>query len=327
MTIRLLRCGALALLFPLGGVVAQEPATAPKKPSPPVRVNYDLAKQLFGGDPTSTPVDNPATPEKLALGKLIYEAKLGKAGARCADCHDLAKYGQDGKTHGRNTPTIWNAARQYSQFWDARALTVEEAVFVPPKNDLVHGVADEAELLASLRGSDELSKAFAAAFPGADAVSIANYRLALGVYLRSLATKSKFDEYLDGNQKALDNDQKLGLKLFMDVGCITCHTTRLLGGHMIQKSGLLKPYPTEDTGRARLTGSDADKGFFKVPTLRNVEKTAPYYHDGKVATLEEAVTKMADMQLNKQLKPEEVTAIVAFLKALTGALPDETKKN
>lgn len=317
-------CGAFALLFLLGcgDAAAQDPKPAPKKPTPPVRVNYDLAKQLFGGYPTVPVVDNPATAEKVALGKLLYQTKLGKAAQSCADCHDLGKHGQDGAVHGRNTPTTLDAARHYAQFWDARAATVEEAVCVPPKNGVEHGIGDEAEVLASLKASAELGKAFATAFPGdADAVTIANFRAALGVFVRSLATRSPFDDYLDGNQKALDNDQKLGLKLFMEVGCITCHTTRLLGGHMIQKSGLLKPYPTEDTGRARLTGSDADKGFFKVPALRNVEKTAPYYHDGKVATLEDAVTKMADMQLNKQLKPEEVAAIVAFLKTLTGSVP------
>ncbi|MBL8750596.1 MAG: c-type cytochrome [Planctomycetes bacterium] len=336
MTTRFFPCGAIALLLTTlcNGLPASVAATldtalvpVPQEPGPaakkkPVRVNYDLAKQLFGTEPAAPAAKVESSKEKVDLGKSLYEAKLGKAQQSCASCHDVAKYGQDGAVHDRNTLSTVNAARHYAQFWDARAASVEDAAVIAPKNGVEHGVGDEAEVLASLQASADLGKAFAAAFPGdANAVSVANFRVAIGAYLRTLVTKSKFDAYLDGDQKALSNDEKLGLKLFMDTGCITCHTTRLLGGHMIQKSGLLKPYPTEDTGRMRLSGSEADKGFFKVPTLLNVEKTAPYYHDGKVATLEDAVTHMADMQLNKQLPPDDVAAIVAFLKTLTGPLP------
>lgn len=148
-----------------------------------------------------------------------------------------------------------------------------------------------------------------------------NFSLALGAFERTLVTKSKFDAYLDGDQKALTNDEKLGLKLFQDVGCIQCHMQRLVGGAMYQKMGVLKPYPTDDIGRAKLTGTDTDKYIFKVPSLTNVEKTAPYNHDGKSKTLEENVEIMAQHQLNKTLKPEEIAAIVAFLKTLTGPLP------
>lgn len=331
---RLVPCSVLALLFVPVLAVSTASAQNPAKRPTPVRIDYDTVKRLFGDYPTAPAVDNPVTPEKVKLGKALYHEKsISKNGnTSCASCHDIATYGvdnkrvspgSDGKDGDRNTPTTLNAFRQYAQFWDARAATVEEQCIGPVLNPVEHGVGDEAELVKKLKEKAELVDGFKAAFPkDADPVTANNFKLAVGAFERTLVTKSKFDAYLDGDQKALSNEEKAGLKKFMDTGCITCHTTRLLGGNMLQKSGLLKPYPTEDIGRARVTKSDADKGFFKVPQLLNVEKTAPYYHDGKVATLEEAVTKMADLQLNKQLTPEEVASIVTFLKTLTGPLPE-----
>lgn len=334
MTIRSSWCSALALLSLQIPVVASTGVqNPPKKPAPPVRIDYDAVKRLFGDYPAAPPVDNPSTPEKVKLGKVLYHEKsLSKQGnLSCASCHDIATYGvdnkpvspgSDGKDGDRNTPTTLNAFRQFAQFWDYRATTVEEQAMGPILNSVEHGIADEAELVTKLKAKTELVDGFKAAFPkDADPVTVANFKLAIGAFERTLVTKSKFDAYLDGDQKALGNDEKLGLKTFMEVGCITCHTSRLLGGHMPQKSGVMKPYPSEDPGRAKVSKNDAEKGFFKVPQLLNVEKTAPYYHDGKVATLEDAVSKMADLQLNRQLKPEEVAQIVAFLKTLTGQLP------
>ena len=251
----------------------------------------------------------------------------------CATCHDLANYGvdnkatspgSDGKNGERNTPTVYNAARQFAQFWDGRSPTVEEQAVLPVLNPIEHGVADEAELVAKMKGKPELVAGFQKAFPkDAEPVSVANFKLAIGAFERTLVTKSRWDEYLDGNQKALTNEELVGLKAFMDAQCTTCHLGRLLGGHMYQKLGLMKPYAGTDTGRMQVTKSEADKFIFKVPTLVNSEKTAPYYHDGKIATLEEAVKNMAEIQLNQQLAPEKVAAIVTFLKATTGALPAE----
>ncbi|MBL8753323.1 MAG: c-type cytochrome [Planctomycetes bacterium] len=312
------------------------PATVPgqdPKPLPRVRIDYETVKRLFGKDPTADEVDNPSTPEKVALGKLLYhDASLSKNGnISCASCHDLANYGQDGKptspgTDGkngeRNTPTTWNAFRQFRQFWDGRAATVEEQSTGPVLNPVEHGLADEAAIVAKLKAKPELVEAFGKAFPGGgDAVSVANFKLAVGAFERTLVTKSRWDQYLDGNQKALTQDELFGLKAFIDVGCMTCHVTRLVGGQMYQKTGTLKPYPSKDEGRMQVTKSEADKFMFKVPSLLNVEKTAPYMHDGKVATLEEAVTVMADIQLGQKLTPDQLRGIVAFLKSLTGALP------
>ena len=368
----------------------QNPATQDpgKKPVGPVRVNYDLAKVLFGNEPAAPAVADasplqplvdaaigalpaeaaaaasgkedglaalkehvakaskgsadPAAVDsllrervvKVALGKaLFHEKSLSKDGSvSCASCHDLANYGQDGKAtsagaggkHGeRNTPSVYNAARQYKQFWDARADTIEDQALMHVLEPDANGVADEAELVKKIKEKADLVAGFQKAFPGdADAVSAKNFKLAMGAFERSLVTKSRFDAYLDGDQKALSNEEKLGLKTFMDVGCTQCHMSRLVGGNMLQKLGVLKPHGTHDTGRERVTKSEADKFFFKVSSLLNVEKTGPYQHDGKMATLEEAVANMASVQLDKTLKPEEIAALVAFLKALTGPPPD-----
>lgn len=334
--------GSLLLLFSVPAHAATLETTAPlpraqepaKKPQRPVRVDYAMVKRLFGNDPTAEPVDNPLTPEKVALGKLLYhEQSLSKNGnLSCASCHDLATYGVDNKRVSpgsdqqdgeRNSPTTYNAFRQFAQFWDGRAKSVEEQCTGPMLNAVEHGLADEAELLTRLNTKPELVAAFGQAFPGEGAVSVEHFRLAVGAFERTLVTKSRFDAFLDGDQKALSNEEKQGLNDFIKVGCITCHTTRLLGGNMFQVSGLKHPYPSEDLGRGKLTGNKAENHFFKVPMLLNVEKTAPYYHDGKVATLEEAVTKMAKLQLDVDLTAEQNASIVAFLKALTGPLPEE----
>lgn len=314
-----------------------EAAQDPKKVAKP-KIDYQMVKQMFGTEPSAPVVDNPGTPEKVALGKALYhDTSLSKNGnLSCASCHDLATYGvdnkatspgSDGKNGERNTPTVYNAHRQFVQFWDGRAPTVEEQSVMPVLNPVEHGLADEAALVAKLKAKPELVEGFQKAFPGGgDPVTVANFKLAVGAFERTLVTKSRWDEYLDGNQKALTNEELVGLKAFMDSGCITCHMGRLLGGHMYQKVGLIKPYPSQDTGRMQATGSEADKFLFKVPTLANCEKTAPYYHDGKIATLEEAVKNMAEIQLGQNLAADKVAAIVTFLKALTGPLPAEFAK-
>jgi len=313
---------------------AQDPQKKVQKP----KIDYQMVKQMFGTEPSAPAVDNPGTPEKVALGKALYhDASLSKNGnLSCASCHDLANYGvdnkptspgSDGKNGERNTPTVYNAHRQFVQFWDGRAPTVEEQALKPVLNPVEHGVADEPALVAKMKARPELVEGFQKAFPGSgDPVTAGNFKLAIGAFERTLVTKSRWDEYLDGNQKALTNEELVGLKTFMDSGCITCHMGRLLGGHMYQKVGLIKPYPSQDTGRMQVTGSEADKFLFKVPTLANCEKTAPYYHDGKIATLEEAVKNMAEIQLGQNLPAEKVAAIVTFLKALTGPLPAEFAK-
>jgi cytochrome c peroxidase len=314
---------------PAGAASPQDPAA---KPLPRAKVDVTFVKAMFSRDPGVEEVDNPSTPEKVALGRALYhDASLSGDGARsCATCHPLDAYGVDGKptiaaapgvAHPRNVPSTWNAFRQFRQGWDLRAGTIEEMALSHSLSADGNAVGDEAALVAKLQRSAALAAQFAAAFPGGDAVTAKNYQLALGAFLRTLRTKSRWEAWLDGDAKALTNDELYGLQQFIRANCHSCHGTRLVGGNMPQKTGVLKPYTTTDPGRMALTNSDADKGMFKVPTLLNVEKTAPYLHDGKWKTLEETVALMADIQLDRKLTADELRGIVAFLKALTGPLP------
>jgi cytochrome c peroxidase len=302
---------------------AAAPQDTPKKPVARPRIDYELVKTLFGNDPSAPEVAGLKTPEAIALGKALYHAPLTAAGQSCASCHDLTNYGVDAKPTSvagdgaRNAPTTWNAFRQFRQTWDGRAAIVEDAA-------LAHAGIDETKVVASIQGNAALVAAFQKAFAGgSEVVTVANTKVALGAFLRTLATKSKWDAYLDGNQKALSNEELVGLSTFLKSNCQTCHMGRLLGGSMYQKLGLLKPYDGKDTGRMQVTQSEADKYFFKVPTLVNIEKTGPYYHDGSMPTLDAAIVHMASVQQNITLKPEDAAAIATFLKATTGELPAE----
>lgn len=296
----------------------------------PVPTFADTELQIFKISPTPPASDNKVTAAKVALGRSLYHDKrLSKDGTvACASCHDLAKAGTDnkpvsegvgGQKGGRNAPTTLDAALQFAQFWDGRAASIEDQAIGPMLNPIEHGVADEAELTAKLKADAATVAAFARAFPGeADPVTKGNFQLAVGAFERTLITHSRFDDFLAGAHDALAADEKRGLRKFLDLGCTTCHMGRLLGGSMYQKLGLKNPFPSKDLGRAEHTKQDADKGFFKVPTLRNVADTGPWFHDGGVQTLEEAVRLMAWHQLGQPLTPEEIKVLVAFLKSLSG---------
>lgn len=317
---------ACALLTPAGTAArALTPAAAPAieivdaflpqgpggKPKMPPKLDKTLLNAFFGSEPAAPKSDNQVTDDKVALGRTLYHTALAADGtSSCASCHDLAKWGQSGnKTDGaRNAPSTLNAFRQFAQYWDGRADTVEAA--------MAHGLADDAALVAKVKGDADLAAKF-----GGD-VTAAAVRDAIGAFARTLVTKSPFDEFLDGKNSALTTDQKIGLKTFIDVGCTACHTTRLLGGQMYQKLGVTGPYPSDDLGRFALTKNEADKNMWKVTSLLNVTKTAPYFHDGGVSDLGEAVQLMAKIQLNRTLEAEQVESIVAFLDALTGPLPE-----
>jgi cytochrome c peroxidase len=274
--------------------------------------------------------ENPSTPEKIALGKQLYfDARLSKNhDVSCNSCHLLDKYGVDGKkvseghkkqTGDRNAPTVYNAAIQFVQFWDGRAKDVEEQATKPITNPKEMAMPDEKAVVAVLKSIPEYEAAFKKAFPeDKDPVTLVNVGKAIGAFERTLLTPTKWDKYLAGDKTALNEEELKGLKTYLDTGCQTCHMGAGLGGTMYQKLGLLKPWPdTKDQGRFQETKQEADKMMFKVPLLRNVEKTAPYYHDGSQATLEEAVKSMAEYQLGKNLDDGQVKSIVTFLKTLT----------
>ena len=279
---------------------------------------------------------NPITEEKVVLGRMLYyDPRLSKGqDVSCNSCHELSKYGVDnqpvsdgdkGQKGTRNSPTVYNAAGHFVQFWDGRAPTVEEQAKGPILNPVEMAMPDQKKVLAVLNSMPEYVAAFQKAFPGEKhPVTFDNLARAIGVFERKLVTVSRWDKFLGGDQAALSDEEKTGLNKFLDAGCQNCHNGVYVGGSMFQKLGLAKPWDnTNDPGRFAVTKQEADRMVFKVPTLRNVEKTAPYFHDGSITTLEDAVRQMADHQLARTLSKEEADSIVTFLKAMTGELPTE----
>lgn len=278
--------------------------------------------------------ENPVTDAKVELGrKLYYDARFSKSQTiSCNSCHALDKYGVDGTPNsvgfkgqhgGRNAPTVYHAALHLTQFWDGRLPTVEEQAKGPVLNPIEMAMPDDKTVIAVINSIDEYKTLFAKAFPeDKDAVNYNNFGKAIGAFERKLLTPSRFDAFLKGKDDALTSAEKKGLNTFVSTGCTTCHNGVGVGGNMYQKLGLVKPWEgLKDNGRSDITKNEAEKGHFKVPSLRNIEKTAPYLHDGSVGELSTMVSKMAEHQLGKTLSGDEVQSIVAFLKSLTGDLP------
>jgi cytochrome c peroxidase len=320
------------------------------KPQPPQPKGPDAqqlltrAKGVFTG-PLPLTVDsktNPITKEKVDLGRMLYyDTRLSKNhDISCNSCHSLADYGIDvrdqadkrqvskghkGQVGARNSPTVYNAAMQFRQFWDGRAADVEEQAKGPILNPVEMSMPDEKYVLRVLKSIPGYVEAFKATFPeDKDPVNYDNMAKAIGAFERGLMTPAPFDKFLAGETDTLSEQELRGLKLFMDTGCITCHMSPLLGGTLYQKLGLIKPYESQDTGRFQETQNPADMLMFKVPHLRNIEKTGPYLHDGSITTLEDTVAMMAEYQTQMgKLQQDQIADMVAFLKTLTGELPTE----
>lgn len=281
--------------------------------------------------------DNPLTEDKILLGRaLYYETRLSASNEiSCNTCHVLTVDGADQRktsvghkkqTGKRNAPTVYNAAGHFAQFWDGRAPTIEEQAKGPITNPIEMAMESDKNVLAELGKVKWYREQFKKAFPDAkgDPITMDNLAKAIGAFERKLVTPSRWDKFLAGDKSALTPAEKAGFKKFTETGCNTCHAGVYVGGAMFQKLGLAKPWPKQDDlGRYEVTKNDADKMFFKVPSLRNVAKTAPYFHDGSVATLEEAVKNMAEYQLAKNLSDADVASIVTFLKALSGDIPKD----
>jgi cytochrome c peroxidase len=300
------------------------------------------ASQVLGPLPAAMPsTANPITPEKVTLGKILfYEPRISIDGTvSCSKCHPLALYAADGlrksvghncKENPRNDPTVFNAASQISEHWIGNRTSVEDqakqAVTGPP----AFGMPSYDSVEKVLRAYPQYETLFKAAFPSdKEPVTVDNFAKAVGAFERTLVTPSPFDAFLKGNRDAMTPQQKKGLETFMDQGCVGCHFSPFVGGQMYQKFGLFAPYPQYtksqkvDEGRYAVTKAENDKFVFKVPVLRNAAMTRPYFHDGSVDTLEEAVWIMGKIQLGKDLPKEQVQDIVAFLHALTGKIPDD----
>jgi cytochrome c peroxidase len=302
----------------------------------------EKAQGLFKALPADASIPgNPVTAEKVELGHMLYfDTRLSLTGKNsCNSCHDLAKWGVDneatspgdaGKRGDRNSPTSLNAALHSTQFWDGRAADVEEQAGMPILNPVEMAIPSKDFLVRKLKGVPLYVDLFKKAFPNeADPLTYQNIQNAIAAFERKLIIPSRFDTFLGGDIKALSRKEKDGLALFIETGCTTCHSGALLGGTMLQKFGVHGDYREyvkgnpNDVGRMAVTQKDFDKDVFKVPSLRNIEKTFPYFHDGSVADLGEAVHIMAKVQLNKELSKEEVASIVDFLGALTGTVPVE----
>ncbi len=285
---------------------------------------------LFGQLPERTDADNPPTQAQIDLGRMLYyDTRLSVAGdVSCNSCHDLQKWGVDNKRVSpgheqqlgdRNSPTVYNAGLQKAQMWRGQFADLVEQAAGPIMNPVEMAMADEAAVLAAVKGVEGYGPLFAAAFPGeGDAITMPHIQQAIAAFEGGVTTSDAFDAYQGGDLDALTEQQKRGLDTFVEVGCATCHNGAGLGGQMFMKIGLVNAYETEDLGRYTVTENEADRYVFKVPQLRNVAKTGPYFHDGKVGTLSKAVKLMAYHQLGKDLTGEQTADIVAFLESLTG---------
>jgi cytochrome c peroxidase len=278
--------------------------------------------------------DNPLTEAKIELGRVLYyEDRISKSHKfSCNSCHLLDKYGVDneptseghkGQRGDRNSPTVYNAAGHFAQFWDGRAKDVEEQAKGPVLNPVEMAMPDEATVIATLKSMPEYVAMFNKAFPGqAEPINYDNYALAVGAFERKLVTPSRWDKFLEGDRNALTAEERAGFNRFFATGCHTCHPGPYVGGTSYQKLGHVKTWPHQkDLGRHQVTKQGKDRMMFKTPSLRNIEKTAPYLHDGSVKTLEETVSLMAEYQNGRKLAPAEVASIVTWLKTLTGELP------
>ena len=280
---------------------------------------------------------NPITPAKVKLGKMLfYETRLSVDGTvSCEKCHPFSLYGADGlpksaaafcKIAPRNAPTVLNAAGEIAEHWTGNMKNVEEQA----SKAMSTPVANYTDVLARLKSIKGYVLSFKKAFPqDKQPITFENIGLSVGAFERTLTTPSPFDAYLKGNENALTREQKEGLKTFIDTGCIECHNGTYVGGGMYMKFGIYAPYwkytksKEIDKGRYELTKNNADLYVFKVPVLRNVEMTPPYFHDGSVKRLRHAVRIMAKIQLNKDLSKDDIDKIVSFLDSLTGSMSQD----
>ncbi|MFM8330194.1 MAG: cytochrome-c peroxidase [Candidatus Methylumidiphilus sp.] len=294
------------------------------------------------------PADNPTTPEKVDLGRILYhDPRLSSAGTvSCASCHNVMGGGEDNRAGsvgvqaqvgGRSAPTVWNSAFNATQFWDGRAPSLEAQAKGPVTNPIEMGMKSWDDVVARLKAIPGYAALFADAFPGAtDAITADNSAKAIAAYERTLITpNSPYDKFAAGDKAALNEQQQRGAATFAEVGCGGCHSGPAFNGsQMGEGAGVYQKFPgvengaleaqygfSKDPGRFEVTKNEADRHLFKVPTLRNIALTAPYFHNGSVKSLEDAVKIMAKLQLNKELTPQQAQDITAFLTALTGEFP------
>lgn len=285
------------------------------------------------------PLSVKVNPAKVKLGKKLFtDTRLSADNSiSCASCHELSaeSYGTDlrsvsegvkGQLGGRNSPTVFNSGFNFAQFWDGRADSLASQALGPVVNPIEMGMSSWEEVTSKLKGDTYYTTAFKQIY-GTE-ISAVNIADAIAEFEKTLITaNSPFDKFLRGDKKAISKQQKHGYQLFQSYGCVSCHQGRNVGGNMYQKFGVLKDIVLQsgtlgnDLGRFNVTKNEWDKRVFKVPSLRLAVKTPPYFHDGSVATIQEAVNIMIQFQLGREVPVTDQNAIIAFLESLVGDLP------
>ena len=324
------------------------------------QISVVLVASLFAAQASATdwqalpetapaPADNPTTEAKVELGKMLYmDPRFSSTGTvSCNSCHNVMEGGDDsrsvsmgvhGKTGGRNAPTVWNSAFHSVQFWDGRAPLLEDQAKGPVANPVEMGMNDVDTAMERVRRIPGYKAYFDKAF-GENSMTVDNAAKAVAAFERTLITpNSSYDKYVKGDKKAMSEQQVRGMNKFASSGCTSCHSGSAFNGPQMKLGeGFFTKFPTftdnsyvaqyklaDDKGRQEVTGNKADANIFRTPTLRNITDTAPYFHNGSVNDLAEAVRVMAKTQLNKDLPDADVNDIVAFLGALTGEYPEIT---
>jgi cytochrome c peroxidase len=295
-----------------------------------------LANRAFGVIPDKMPGSESDTGKKIALGESLYfEKRLSvNQSQSCNTCHRVDKEfagvdneatskGALGHRVHRNSPTVLNAGFQFAQFWDGRAADLKAQAKGPILAKGEMEMPSEESVLDVIRSDKSYVSMFEDVY-GKDGITYDNLADAIAAFERQLITKDKFDEFQRGNVDLTEQELR-GFNLFVQTGCASCHNGFLFGGNSYQKVGVIEPYMpdgkiTEDLGLYNITKKEDDKYFFKVPSLRNIQQTYPYFHDGKVDTLKEAISIMAQIQLGKKLETSEIEDIEAFLKTMTGSI-------
>jgi cytochrome c peroxidase len=314
--------------------------------------NLAIAAQQWEALPgvAPAPTDNPTTADKVELGKMLYfDPRYSLTGTvSCFSCHNVMEGGDDHRptsigVHGqigpRNAPTVWNAAFLSAQFWDGRAATLEEQAKGPVVNPLEMGMQDLTAAISRIRAIPGYQAYFEQVFGKGEVITADNAAKAVAAYERTLITpNSAYDRYVKGDKTALSEQQVRGMNTFAEVGCTRCHAGAAFAGPQLPVGqAFLMKFPTypdspyvakyhlaDDKGRLQTSMDERDRQMWRVPTLRNLTYTAPYFHNGAVKSLDEAVRVMASTQLNKSLDEKQVQDIVAFLDALNGEFPQQT---
>jgi cytochrome c peroxidase len=296
----------------------------------------------------SAPANNPTNSQKVELGKkLFFDPRLSLTGTvSCNSCHNLMAGGEDsrpvsmgieGRLGNRNAPTVWNSTFQASQFWDGRSPSLEDQAKGPMVAEPEMGMASHENAIGRIAAIPGYQSEFRAVFGNKNPINLDNAVAAIAAFERTLITpNSPFDRYVKGDAKALQESQVQGMKLFKSIGCIECHSGPAFNGwepdmsetefhefpRNLDSSYVSRYNLTQDLGRYSVTKTDSDKHAYKVPTLRNIGMTAPYFHNGSVSKLDEAVRVMAETQLDLKISESETKLLIAFLSSLDGPFPE-----